>query len=743
MDVWTNLVKHPIARQNFWSGDYTSDPPADEEKKSRAKIFRSSPCQRIIRLNVSVQIKSTASSRRILMTDSQRKVSRRKILVTSALPYANGSIHLGHMVEHVQTDIWVRFQRMRGHICHFVCADDAHGTPIMLKADAEGISPQELIDRVREEHQRDFTNFLISFDNYHSTHSPENRHYSELIYNRLNEKGHINRRSIQQFYDPEKGMFLPDRFVKGTCPKCQSENQYGDNCEVCGSTYSPTDLINPVSAVSGARPEERESEQLFFKLGDFREFLQNWLDQGHTQTEIANKQKELFQEELFEWDISRNAPYWGFEIPGEKDKYFYVWMDAPIGYLASFQHLCDREGLDFDEYFKPTSECELYHFIGKDIARFHTLFWPAQLHGADFRTPTAVWVHGFLTVNGQKMSKSRGTFIMADTYNNHLNPEYLRYYFAAKLDNSIDDLDLSLADFQSRVNSDLVGKLVNIASRCAGFVTKTFDSQLSNQLPDSAMFDEFVQMGDSIARDYEDRRYSKAIRDIMGLADKANQYIDGARPWVLIKQPEHQAEVQDICTQGLNLFRLLIIYLKPVLPIIAEKAETFLNIDTLAWSDSAAPILDHRINKFKPLMTRVEDKQIEAMTEEAIVEQKPALTGHLAEDPISPEVSYDEFAKLDFRVAKIVQASRVEGADKLLQLTLDLGGETRNVFAGIKSAYEPETLEGRLTVMIANLAPRKMRFGMSEGMVLAAGLGEKEVFLLSPDDGAEPGMRVK
>ena len=673
--------------------------------------------------------------------------SIRKILVTSALPYANGQIHLGHLLEYIQTDIWVRYQRHRGHQCYFVCADDAHGTPIMLKAEEEGISPQELIDRVQIEHTRDFDNFLISFDNYYSTHSPENKHFSELIYNRLNERGHINRRTITQLYDPEKQMFLPDRFVKGTCPTCKSDDQYGDNCEVCGSTYSPSDLIDPKSVVSGAVPEERESEQLFFKLGDFREFLGEWLDQGHTQKEIANKQKELFEKELFEWDISRNAPYWGFEIPGEKDKYFYVWMDAPIGYLASFQNLCDRTGLDFDEYMNKDSTCELYHFIGKDIARFHTLFWPAQLHGADFRTPNGVWAHGFLTVNGQKMSKSRGTFIMAQTYIKHLNPEYLRYYFAGKLDNGIEDLDLSLEDFQARVNSDLVGKLVNIASRCAGFITKVFDGKLSSELADQDMYDQFVNAGEQIAQSYENRRYSKAMRDVMAMADQANQYIDAAKPWVLVKDDETKSQVQDICTQGLNLFRLLLIYLKPVLPVTAENAENFLNVNPLIWEDLSTPLLNHSINRFKPLLTRIEEKQLQAMIEETKETMEAnsninSASGLLADDPISDEINIDEFFKVDLRVAKILEAGHVEGADKLLQFTLDIGGETRNIFSGIKSAYDPETLVGRLTVMVANLAPRKMKFGVSEGMILCAGAGDKEIYLLEPDSGAKPGMRI-
>ncbi len=671
---------------------------------------------------------------------SQDTHRTRKIMLTCALPYANGQIHLGHLLEHIQTDIQARFQRMRGHCCYFICADDAHGTPIMLKAEEEGITPQELIERVWVEHKRDFDNFLISFDNYYTTHSPENRHYAELIYSRLKENGHINRRTIQQLYDPEKQMFLPDRLVKGTCPVCHAEDQYGDNCESCGSTYSSSDLINPVSAVSGAVPQMRESEQLFFKLGDFRDFMIEWFKQGHTQKEIANKQMELFSEELLEWDISRNAPYWGFEIPGEKDKYFYVWLDAPIGYLASFRNLCDRENLDFDEFFRKDSECELIHYVGKDIARFHALFWPAELHGAGFRTPSGVWVHGFLTVNGQKMSKSRGTFIMAETYINHLNPEYLRYYYAGKLDNTIDDIDLNLTDFQMRVNSDLVGKLVNIASRCAGFITRTFDATLSDTLADTAMFEEFVEAGEKIATSYEGRRYSRAIRDVMALSDRANQYIDAAKPWVLVKNEDTRSQVQSICTQGLNLFRLLMIYLKPVLPRTAENVESFLNIPPLQWDDAGQPLLNHRINRFKPLLTRVEDKQIEAMIEDTKAESKPS--GALAKIPVADPINIDDFSRVDLRVARIVDASLVDGADKLLRLTLDLGGENRNIFAGIKSAYQPEDLKGRLTVVVANLAPRKMKFGTSEGMVLCAGSGDKELFLLSPDEGATPGMRI-
>ena len=672
--------------------------------------------------------------------------STRKILVTSALPYANGSIHIGHMVEYIQTDIWVRFQKMRGHQCTYVCADDAHGTPIMLRAQAENITPEELVARIKTEHEKDFAEFHVAFDNYHSTHSEENRELAETIYSRLKKSGHISSRVISQLYDPEKQMFLPDRFVKGTCPKCKAEDQYGDNCEVCGSTYSPTDLINPKSAVSGATPVEKESEHFFFKLPDFEDMLKEWTRAGHLQDEIANKLGEWFEVGLQEWDISRDSPYFGFEIPDKPGKYFYVWLDAPMGYFASFKNLCDqRDDLDFDEYLKPDSETELYHFIGKDIIRFHALFWPAVLSGSGFRTPTAVYAHGFLTVNGQKMSKSRGTFLNARNYLDHLNPEYLRYYFAAKLSSRIDDLDLNLDDFILRVNSDLVGKVVNIASRCAGFITKNFDATLSssNAYPD--LYKSFIDAGEKIQQLYEAREFSQAMRDIMALADKANQFIDENKPWVYAKQEGQEENVLNVCSTGLNLFRVLIAYLKPVLPVTATNVEAFLNIEALHWNNYHEPLLSHKINKFKPLMTRVEQTQIDAMLKDA---EQPAPaeennTPTTDVDPLANTIQYDDFAKLDLRIAKIVDAKAVEGADKLLQLTLDIGSETRNVFAGIKSAYQPEDLIGKLTVMVANLAPRKMRFGLSEGMVLAAGPGGKDLWILHPDDGARPGMRVK
>jgi methionyl-tRNA synthetase len=676
----------------------------------------------------------------------------RKILVTSALPYANGPIHIGHLVEYIQTDIWVRFQQMRGHDCIYVCADDAHGTPIMLRARQEGIEPEELITRVSTEHQADFADFHIGFDNYHSTHSDENRYHANTIYERNRDGGHIARRMITQAYDPVENMFLPDRFIKGECPKCGAHDQYGDNCEVCGASYSPSELKNPVSAVSGAKPVNRESDHYFFKLADFEGMLKDWTTAGHLQPEIANKLGEWFETGLQEWDISRDAPYFGFEIPDHPGKYFYVWLDAPIGYMASFQNLCSKtDGLEFDAYWSTGSDAELYHFIGKDIVYFHCLFWPAMLDGAGYRKPTAVFAHGFLTVDGAKMSKSRGTFIMARTYLNHLNPEYLRYYFAAKLGAGVEDIDLNLDDFQARVNSDLVGKVVNIASRCAGFIRKRFANVLSDTIHDPDLLERFISAGEKIAGHYEEREYNRAIREIMALADAANQYIDEHKPWALVKQQGREQDVQDVCSMGLNLFRLLIGYLKPVLPSMAESAERFLNLESLVWTDLERPLTGHEIGEFEPLMTRIDPDAVNKMVEESTLTNEKtkekqddiSMDSPLSVDPISAEIGFDDFVKIDLRIARIAKAEHVEGADKLLQLTLDIGGETRNVFAGIKSAYDPAELEGRLTVMVANLAPRKMRFGVSEGMVLAAGPGGSELFILAPDDGAKPGMRVK
>jgi methionyl-tRNA synthetase len=676
------------------------------------------------------------------MSDKQRN-----ILVTSALPYANGPIHLGHLVEYIQTDIWVRFQKSRGHQCTYVCADDAHGTPIMLKADQMGITPQQLIDQVSQEHQRDFSGFMIGFDNYYSTHSPENQEFASLIYTRLRDKGHIARKTITQAYDPEKEMFLPDRFVKGTCPKCSAQDQYGDSCEKCGATYSPVDLKDAYSVVSGAKPIERESEHYFFKLGDFEGFLRKWVNE-HVQEQMIHKLNEWFEAGLQNWDISRDAPYWGFEIPEAPGKYFYVWLDAPIGYMASFKNWCSKNNVDFDTYWAADSDAELYHFIGKDIAYFHTLFWPAMLEGAGFRKPNGVFCHGFLTVDGQKMSKSRGTFIMAETYLKHLRPEYLRYYFAAKLGSGIDDIDLNLDDFRMRVNADLVNKVVNIASRCAGFIKKFSGGTLAAQLPTNTLYQEAVAIGDAIANAYEQREYSRAMRDIMALADKANQYIDSAEPWVLAKQEGQEQAVIDCCSLGINLFRVIATYLAPVLPEVAKEIAAFLNVEDLNWDRIQTPLTDHEINKFKPLMQRIEADTVASMIDDSratleAMAQTAAPETELSKEPVAETISFDEFAKVDLRVVRIAKAEHVKGADKLLQLTLDLGGETRNVFAGIKSAYAPEDLEGKLTVMVANLAPRKMKFGMSEGMVLAAGPGGSDIWILEPHEGAQPGMRIK
>ncbi|WP_087755728.1 methionine--tRNA ligase [Aeromonas salmonicida] len=672
----------------------------------------------------------------------------RTMLVTCALPYANGSIHLGHMLEHIQADIWVRYQRMRGHQVHFICADDAHGTPIMLKAQQMGITPEEMIAAVSKEHQTDFAGFNISFDNYHSTHSDENRELAELIYGCLKDGGFIKGRTITQLFDPEKSMFLPDRFVKGTCPKCKSPEQYGDNCDSCGATYSPTELIDPKSAVSGATPVMKDSEHFFFDLPQFETWLAGWVrGSGAIQEEMANKMQEWFESGLQQWDITRDAPYFGFEIPGAPGKYFYVWLDAPIGYMASFKNLCNKRGdIDFDSYWKADSEAELYHFIGKDIAYFHCLFWPSMLEGAGFRKPTKVNVHGYVTVNGAKMSKSKGTFIKASTYLNHLDPECLRYYYAAKLNSRIDDLDLNLDDFVARVNADVVNKLVNLASRNAGFIAKRFDGKLAATCAEPELYAEFANASASISEAYEAREFSRAIREIMALADKANRYVDEKAPWVLAKQEGADAELQAVCSVGINLFRVLMAYLKPVMPLLAERAEAFLG-ETLTWDGVALPLTNHQLTPFKALFSRIEPAKIEAMIEaskeDLAKEQAPKITGPLADDPISPTISYEDFAKLDLRVALIKKAEAVPEADKLLKLQLDLGGETRQVFAGIKSAYNPEDLEGKLTVMVANLAPRKMRFGMSEGMVLAAGPGGKDLWILEPQEGAQPGMRVK
>lgn len=691
----------------------------------------------------------------------------RKILVTSALPYANGSIHLGHLVEYIQTDIWVRFQKMQGHTVHYVCADDTHGTPIMLRAEKEGITPEALIEKVHAEHSQDFADFLVQFDNYYSTNSEENRQLSGNIYRALKANGKIATKTIEQYFDPVKSMFLPDRFIKGECPKCHAKDQYGDNCEVCGSTYSPTDLLNPYSAVSGATPVRKETEHYFFKLSECVDFLREWTRSGTLQAEAANKMSEWVGEvgenKLSDWDISRDAPYFGFEIPDAPGKYFYVWLDAPIGYMASFKNLCAKSqqaadgsqepGLDFDEYWKKDSSTELYHFIGKDILYFHALFWPATLEYSGHRTPTQVFAHGFLTVNGEKMSKSRGTFITARSYLDHVkNPEYLRYYYAAKLNGSMEDIDLNLEDFVARVNSDLVGKYINIASRTAGFIAKKFDNKLI--AAKHAVIDDMRAAAPAIAEAFAARDFARALREIMKLTDAANAYVAEAAPWVVAKDDSKAAELHAICSNALEMFRLLTIYLKPVLPNIAAAVEAFLNVQPLQWADVTQGLDAQTIQPYNHMVTRLEGKQIEAMVEankESLQAAAPANTEAKVEAKAETKaaeegdyISIDDFAKVDLRIAKIVSAEHVEGAEKLLKLLLDIGEEKpRQVFAGIKSAYDPATLVGRLTVMVANLAPRKMKFGMSEGMVLAASDERGGPYILSPDSGAQAGMRVK
>ncbi|MEI8363284.1 MAG: methionine--tRNA ligase [Betaproteobacteria bacterium] len=685
----------------------------------------------------------------------------RKILVTSALPYANGSIHLGHLVEYIQTDIWVRFQKMQGHTVHYVCADDTHGTPIMLRAEKEGVTPEALIANVHQEHSLDFAEFLVAFDNYYSTNAPENKELSQGIYNKLKAAGKIATKTIEQYYDPVKNMFLPDRFIKGECPKCHAKDQYGDSCEVCGATYNPTELIDAYSAVSGVAPIRKETEHYFFKLSECEGFLKEWTRSGTLQGEAANKMGEWFESGLNDWDISRDAPYFGFEIPDAPGKYFYVWLDAPIGYMASFKKLCADSGLDFDEYWNKDSSTELYHFIGKDILYFHALFWPATLEYSGYRKPTKIFSHGFLTVNGEKMSKSRGTFITARSYLEHIkNPEYLRYYYAAKLNSSMEDIDLSLDDFVARVNSDLVGKYINIASRTAGFINKRFDGKLLISSTQPSAIQEIKSAAKIIAECYESRDYSKALREIMRLADHANADIAEAAPWVKAKQEGDSAQIElhQDCSSALEMFRLLTLYLKPVLPLLAANVEKFLNISPLSWeSVDNSLVTGHQIQQYEHLITRIDPKAIEAMTEAnkenllaapqvvvptvAKVAAKTAPDANLAE---AEYISIDDFTKVDLRIAKIVNAEHVEGAEKLLKLTLDIGEEsTRQVFAGIKSAYDPANLVGRLTVMVANLAPRKMKFGMSEGMVLAASDERGGPFILSPDAGAQLGMRVK
>ncbi|MEQ6291814.1 methionine--tRNA ligase [Vogesella sp. GCM10023246] len=686
------------------------------------------------------------------------KASKRKILVTSALPYANGAIHLGHMLEHIQTDVWVRFQKMRGHDCHYVCADDTHGAPIMLAAEKQGITPEQLIERVKTEHLADFTGFHIGYDNYYSTNSPENKHFAEHIYKTLKADGKIVSRTIEQLFDPEKQMFLPDRFVKGECPKCNAKDQYGDNCEVCGATYNPTELKNPYSAVSGATPVLKTSEHFFFRLGECVDFLKGWtsgssvradgVSQPHLQPESLNKMNEWIEGGLQDWDISRDAPYFGFEIPDAPGKYFYVWLDAPIGYMASFKHLCERSGIDFDDYFRADSDAEMYHFIGKDILYFHALFWPAMLKFAGYRAPTGVFAHGFLTVDGQKMSKSRGTFITAKSYLDcGLNPEWMRYYIAGKLNGRIEDIDLSLADFVARVNSDVVGKYVNIASRAAGFISKRFGGLLAANVEDETrLLGNIAGEAENIAAAFEAREYAKALREIMSIADIVNGYVDANKPWDLAKQEGQDARLHEVCSVLINAFRLLTIYLKPVLPKLAESVEVFLNIEPLQWADAQQLLLNHHIKPYQHLMQRIDpvliDKLIEA-NKQSMEAQAPAAAANY--EPLADTIKIDDFAKLDLRVGKVLACNFVDGSDKLLQFSVDLGFETRNIFSGIRAAYQqPEALVGRKVIVVANLAERKMRFGVSQGMIVCASGVEdgSGLFLLDADDGAQPGMRI-
>jgi methionyl-tRNA synthetase len=669
----------------------------------------------------------------------------RRILVTHALPYANGALHLGHIIESVQTDIWVRFQKMRGHSCIFCCADDAHGTPIMIRAQQEAVTPEQLIASAALEHRRDYDGFLIEFDHYHSTHSDENRRFTREIYEALRARNFIARRAVRQAYDEQAQMFLPDRYVRGTCPRCRSADQYGDSCEVCGSTYTPADLIDPVSTVTGTRPVWRESDHLFFKLGEFDGMLREYVAGRSLQEAVRAKLAEWFEAGLQDWDISRDAPYFGIEVPDAPGKFFYVWFDAPIGYVASFEAWRAAHGAVFDDYWKSETASELYHFIGKDISYFHTLFWPAVLYGAGYRRPTAVFAHGFLTINGQKMSKSRGTFITARRYLDRLPAEPLRYYFAAKLGSGIEDIDFNLDDFVARTNSDLVGKLVNVASRCAPFVERN-GGRLAPALADEGLYAEFIAASEPIAAHYEAREYSAAIREIMELADRANRYIDQHKPWALAKDAARAAQVLGIATQGLNLFRVLMSYLTPVLPRMSQAAATFLGTQFKDWEAVRAPLLGGPLLPYQPLATRLDIRAVASLVDAGDAAAAPATTpAAKAASPASPpaSVSIEEFARLDLRVARVTQASTVEGSDKLLKLTLDLGSEQRTVFSGIRSAYRPEQLVGRQVVVVANLAPRKMRFGVSEGMVLCAnseaGTG---VFLIEPDEGAGPGMKV-
>ncbi|MHC4842655.1 MAG: methionine--tRNA ligase [Planctomycetota bacterium] len=662
----------------------------------------------------------------------------RKIVVTSALPYANGPIHIGHLVEYLQTDIWVRFQKMCGNQCFYFCADDTHGTPIMISAKSADITPEELIGQVHKEHLDDFTGFMIEFDNYHSTHSPENKEFSELIFKRLNEAGSIVKKDVEQAYCEKCQMSLPDRYIRGVCPKCKAEEQYGDSCENCSSTYRPTELINPYCATCGTTPVMQTSEHYFFKLADYEDRLKQLFSEGHIQQSVANKLNEWFAAGLKDWDISRDGPYFGFKIPGEENKFFYVWLDAPIGYMASAKNYCDNNGIDFDDLWNSTDN-ELYHFIGKDIMYFHALFWPAMLMGSGFKTANKLFVHGFLTVNGAKMSKSRGTFIKADTYLKHLNPEHLRYYYAGKLTDNIDDIDLSFEDFINRINSDLVGKFANLASRSGPMLTKKLDSRLGSLDEDGkALLDKLINAKTQIVDDYENLRYSSAVRTITSLADQANRYVEQKQPWMTIKTDKEKTRTT--LTAVLNSMKVITTYLKPILPDFAKKVEQFLNVEELKFNDLETPLENCIINQFQRLAERIEKSEVLAMVEESKETQEPAQAAEV--EPIAQECTIEDFAKIDLRVAKVIEANKVEGADKLLRLKLDLGGIEKTVMAGIAQAYKPEDLQDKLVICLANLKPRKMKFGVSEGMILAAGPGGKDICMLTIDEGATPGQKV-
>lgn len=664
----------------------------------------------------------------------------KKILVTSALPYANGDIHIGHLVEYLQTDFWVRFQKMQGHQCVYACADDTHGTPIMIRAKQENISPEELIAESQKRHLADFKDFEIEFDNYSSTHSESNREISEYIYKKMLDQNHLSKKEIEQAYCNACNMFLPDRFVKGSCPKCKAENQYGDSCDNCGAVYDPTDMIDAKCSNCGDKPVTKKSEHIFFQLNHFKDFLKLWVP-AHTSNEVSNKLKEWLQDDLRDWDISRDAPYFGFQIPGYQDKYFYVWVDAPVGYIASSKEWCEKNSLDYKDIWEK-EDWKIYHFIGKDIMYFHTLFWPAMLKNAGFKCPDGIFIHGYLTVNGEKMSKSKGTFINARTYLNHIDPMYLRYYYACKLNSSFEDIDLNFDDFVSRVNSDLIGKITNLVSRGAQMAHKHFAGKISTPEGEGLKLVQDAQYtGKIISNYYENREFNKALIEIRKIAEKANKYFDDQAPWKLIKTDPDST--QSVISAILNTFRCIAIYLKPILPNYVANVEKLFNEAAYTWNSKGIILKDTQLNSFQHLAKRLEAKQIENIQNDSSSTKKPEPNPDSNYEALEKEIVVDDLFKADLRVGKIIEASEVKGASKLLQLKVDLGFETRNIFAGLKQAYTPEQLTNKLVIVVANLKPRKMKFGLSEGMVLASGPGGKDVYLITPDEGATPGQRVQ